>query len=142
MTPAPPRSHGPPLPSPPERSLRSDAGDRGGASARRRSRARIGGGHPSNLNTTGTLTSTMADIWSIYRASCNPAVPSAPCSGSEVLGWATLPVQPVAVPPDGSPLSCTVGGHECDIAQDSACREAEPPGGNVECLGQAQLFRC
>ena len=86
-----------------------------------------------NLNTTGTLTSTMADIWSIYRASCNPAVPSAPCSGSEVLGWATLPVQPVAVPPDGSPLSCTVGGGECAVAQDSACRESEPPGGNVEC---------
>jgi hypothetical protein len=143
MTPARLQGLRPPLPSPPERSLRSDAGDRGGASARRRSRARIGGGHPSNLNTTGSTTSSMADLWSIYRATCNPPDPSdpspeppeppEPCSRSDVIGWATLPVQPVAVPPDGAALPCTVGGGECAAAQDSACRESEPPAGNVAC---------
>ncbi|MES1188545.1 MAG: collagen-binding domain-containing protein [Myxococcales bacterium] len=81
-----------------------------------------------NLNTNGPSKTSMANLFAIYRNTCNPlpapaaGSPGGKCVGEETLAWSTRPPQP-NVPR----VACTAGGTACTS--------------NV-CLNEATWKRC
>lgn len=92
-----------------------------------------------NLNRVGPLTSSMDDIWLIYRHACNPPpvgqAPSsnpADCNG-QVMGWNERP----AIPARGGP-PCRLSS---DCLEGERCRDATP-GSDTQCSAAVADCQC